>query len=550
MGVIDLVTRKHSKSPKSSPVAMQKDIERQDRLLAYQRTWDAYLAELPNPIVHDPKDLGVDDNIRVNPARALVNTSVYFLFGNSPTFELSPEAVNIFGTGGTTPVEQPVADGITEKENPDWLKALNRAWKANRKDSLLYNLGLSGAIHGTVFIKIVPNSAGMRNEYPRLVVLDPANVDVELDPNDCDRVLKYIIEYRAEDETGKPYLNIQEITADVNPYDVIESWEIQNYRHDMEWYHGFGWLPGQGLRVPVGDPISWAYSWAPIEHCQNIEVPHRFWGLPDLDTASVDVICSLQRAMSSLNKIVRIHASPRMYAKNVIPDQVEDIDVSADNIITLPNMDADLQVLQTLQNISPSIEFTDKLREQLCEMLQIPAIALGRMESPGTSISGVNMSIQYAPIIQKTELKRISYGDMLVRLNHKLLELLGYPDYEDHEGLVIVWPENLPGSAYLNRQTLSSDIALGVSKYTAMEALGYDPVEEEQRRMHETEQQLRLESEFSTSSSVEPSTEEGEETRGGANNPSGYGNKNGSMGGVNSANVAKNSKGTSDAGAS
>lgn len=534
MGFMDYIWGKDSTS---NPIQHNRDVERQQRLLRYEKTWEAYLAELEDPIIGDPRAPEVNDNVKVNPARALVNVSVYFLFGNTPSFEISPESIDQYGTGGSTPASVTTdTDTINSNQNPDWLQALNKAWKANRKESLLYNLGLSGGIHGDVFIKIVPNGAGMRNEFPRLVLLDPASVDVVCDPNDYDRVLKYCIEYTIEGPDGEPMLKIQEISANVDSNDVTQSWTIQNYLHRMEWAVGSGWVPGRGLKEPDGPPELWDYPWPPIEHCQNIEVPHQFWGLPDLDNASVEVIKTLQRSMSSLNKIVRIHASPRMFAKNVMPDQVADIDVSADNIITLPNMDAEMSVLQTLNNLSPSIQFTDKLREDLYEMLQVPPIALGRFESASTSISGVTLSILYAPIIQKTELKQISYGDMLLRLNHKILELMGYTEHDEHEGLVIVWPENMPGSAYLNRQTLMTDNQLGASTYTTLEKLGYDPVEEEARRSAEMEHELSIQSKYAVQSS--PSTD-GEETRGGNNNPAG-GNKVGSMGGVKSAGVSKN----------
>lgn len=522
MGLRDMIW---PKGPVDQPAMDNRAEERRKRLEQYRKTWEAYLAELPDPIIIDPKTPEVNDNVKVNPARAAINTSVYFLFGNCPKFEVSPELAKHFDN-----------DVEHEDNDPDWLKALNRAWKANRKQSFLYNLGLSGAIHGTPFIKIIPNGAGMRNEYPGLVILDPANVDVECDPNDYNKVLKYCIDYVTEDETGKPKVNIQEISANQDIEGRILSWTIQDYEQETSWVHGAGWVPGMNPKVPTGPAREWEYSWPPIEHCQNMELPHQFWGLPDLDEASVEVIKSLQRSMSSLNKIVRIHASPRMYAKNVMPDQVADIDVSADNIITLPNMDAEMSVLQTLQNLSPSIQFTDKLREDLYEMLQVPPIALGKFETASTTISGVSISILYAPILQKTELKQLSYGDMLDRLNHKLLELMGYDDHENHMGLTVVWPENMPGSAYLKRQTLETDKQLGVSTYTTVEELGYDPVEEEIRTYREMEARLKLEAKYSNMGALT----EGEETRGGNNNPSGFGHRMGSVkGGVESAGTPK-----------
>lgn len=513
------------------PNYFNKSAERQERLEAYKRTWNAYLAELPDPIIQDGPS---NDNVKVNPARAIINTGVYFLFGHELKFQISPDAAERYGSGATDASKSEpnkVAD-------PDWLKALNKAWKANRKKSFLFNLGLSGAIHGTPFVKFIPNGAGMNNQYPELQILDPANVEVEWDPNDCNKVLKFCIEYVTEDDTEKPILRTQEITANKDAENRVTSWTIQDYEQPMTFETNLGYLPSGGEKTPVGPPVEWEYSWPPIEYCQNIELPHMFYGLPDLDMSSVEVIESIQRSMSSMNKIVRIHASPRMFAKNVLPDQVNEIDVSADNIITLPNMEADLAVLQTLQNLSPSIQYAEKQREMLLEMVQVPSIALGQFESASTAISGVTLSILYAPILQKTDLKRVSYGDMIERINYKMLALMGHDDIDTYEDqLILVWPEAMPGSAYLERQTLSQDQMLGASNYTLLSRLGYDPKEERKHFLEEQEEMMEMQKKYAPEPAFGQSG--GGETRGGNNNPQGKGNKSGSLGGTKAAGVSK-----------
>ncbi len=544
------------------------DHERQKRLERYKRTWEAYLAELPDPVVVDSVS---NDNVKVNPARAIVNTGVFFLFGGELKFQVSPDAEQRYGMAGakkpTTPgngeepkeqdpngakpstefsskgtsfpgSKKPEADGKDpiKAANPKWLTELNKVWKANRKKSFLFNMGLSGSIHGDVFVKIIPDAVGLKNQYPRLLLLDPANVDVEWDQNDCTRVLKYAIEYIIEEvnpQTGveEVKLRIQEISANIDDNDTIVDWTMQDYEHPMGYVMNVGYTPLDGGKTPVGPPETWPYPWAPIEHCQNVELPHMFWGLPDLDESSVEVIESIQRSMSSLNKIVRIHASPRMFAKNVMPDQIDDIDVSADNIITLPNMEADLAVLQTLGNLSPSIDYADKQREMLLEMIQMPPIALGQFESASTAISGVTLSILYAPLLQKTELKRISYGDMIERLNQKILALMDF-DEEETDSMVLVWPEAMPGSAYLERQTLQQDQQMGASKHTVLSRLGYDPEEEYANAMREQEELMQMQQKYAPEPSFGGSP-------GGNNNPAGNGNKNGSMGGTKAAGTPK-----------
>ena len=239
-----------------------------------------------------------------------------------------------------------------------------------------------------------------------------------------------------------------------------------------------------------------------------------------------------------------------MFAKNVMPDQITEIDVSADNIITLPNMEADLSVLQTLSNLAPSITYAQEQRKMLLEMIQVPPIALGEFESASTAISGVTLSILYAPLLQKTDLKRISYGDLIERLNSKILILMGY-EPKDFEDLILVWPEAMPGSAYLERQTLIEDQEMGVSQHTLMARLGYDPLQERKHKMSEAEELMELQKKYAPEpafgagpSGGKPGAgKPGAENRGGNNNPSGHGNKSGSMGGTKAAGTPKRPSG-------
>lgn len=530
--------------------AITADDEKMARLKRYQEANEVYTADLPDPLIVENN---IDDNVKINPARAMIDTTVDFLFGNEIKFELSPEQQDQYGD------QQVIEPGTPKDLPPDWLKELNRCWKANRKQSLLQQMGKCGAINGDVFIKFSPNDAGLENEYPRMILLDPANVDVVCDENDYNKVLEYSIEYVVEDrETGKRKARIQKITANrtEDPFSDrynTTSWSIQNYEHEMQYEIGGVWYPGDKEMLPVGPETVWPYKWAPIEHCQNLELPNQFWGLADLDNSSIELIKSLQRAASSINKIVRIHGSPRMYAKGVRPEQADEIDVSADNIITMPGgPEQDLRILNALSSVDSHIKFTESLREDLYESMQIPAIALGKQSTASTAMGGLTLSILYAPVLQKTRMKRISYGDMIDRINMKLLVLMGHVDPSQYDGLVTVWPEAMPGSKFLDRQTIQQDQQMGLSQYTTMKRLGYDPQEEAKRRIEEQVNELRaigdIQQEFGDSqyrnkfnvgggikgggSEFTVSGGGNSDGPGGNNNPAGKGNPGGSMGAV------------------
>jgi hypothetical protein len=235
-----------------------------------------------------------------------------------------------------------------------------------------------------------------------------------------------------------------------------------------------------------------------------------------------------------------------------MPELAGEIDVSPENIVTLPagaGLESDLKVLENLNNVQSFVEYIKEMRHQLFEMMGCPLIALGQVDTMSMSMSGINLSILYAPILQKTEMKRISYGAMLERINQKLLVLMGHENVEEFEGLTVVWPEAMPGSAYLERQTLMEDTKLGLSQWTALTRLGYDPELEVEKMMAEKRQILEMEAEFAMlqPSPLNPIPRNplpqggapgqpgqpgagGQDPRGGNNNPSGFGNRNGSMG--------------------
>jgi hypothetical protein len=101
---------------------------------------------------------------------------------------------------------------------------------------------------------------------------------------------------------------------------------------------------------------------------------------------------------------------------------------------------------------------------------QIPEIATGKQESIG-ALSGLALQILYGPLVEKTESKRRTYGDMLKEINRRLLDLGGYgPDWRVEND----WAEMLPRSEVELRNTLILDGQMGASKKTRLKKLGYN----------------------------------------------------------------------------
>lgn len=402
--------------------------EEVDRNARFKRAWERYYGKYPKPLI--VRRGQQDDNVIVNFARLIVDKGVSFLFGKDIDFELSETE--------QTPAE-------------DWLGG---CWQYNHKATTLHKIALNGALCGHSFIKIVPNQP-----YPRLVVLDPATVTVRWDVNDIEQVDSYIIQYPAQEpRTGKPIVVRQEIE-----------------RNGQRWHITDQISRSGAVRWETTGESEWLYSWSPIVDCQNLPAPNEFWGISDLEDDVLQLNESINFVLSNIARIIRYHAHPKTWGKGFMANQLK---IGVDETIILPSPEAELHNLEMASDLNSSIALYERLREALHEVSRVPEVATGKLDSAG-ALSGVALQILYQPLLEKTETKRRTYGDMLVELNRRLLEMGGYGA---DNITVIHWPELLPSDSYQEAQTMLVHQNLGVSNDTILARLGYDPDLEKQKK--------------------------------------------------------------------
>lgn len=410
-----------------SELAAAEEMARANRIA---QRWRIYHGQHPKPlkIRHGQPD----DNVIVNFARVIVDKGVSFLFGQDLRFEL---------------------DETAETEVEQWLDA---CWRVNRQMTTLAKLALNGAIAGHAFIKIVPQPG---SPYPRLIVLDPATVTVRWDPDDLEQVTRYTISYPALDPaTGKPVRLRQVIERD-GPV-----WVITDQRASAE---SAAWQT-------VGE-ARWPYPWPPVVDCQNLPCPNEYWGISDLEDDLLALNAAISFVLSNLARVIRFHAHPKTWGKGFTANQ---LNIAVDETIVLPSPDAELRNLEMQSDLASSIALYQRLREALHEISRVPEVATGKLENAG-SLSGVALAILYQPLIEKTQTKRRTYGDLLIEVNRRLLALGGFG--EDNQ-TVIHWPELLPSDPLAVRQAALLDQQLGVSADTLLQRLGYDPDLERAKR--------------------------------------------------------------------
>ncbi len=398
------------------------------RIQAISAAWDAYFGRLPKPLKVRPGQS--DDNVAVNYCRMIVDKGVSFLFGQDVRFEL---------------------DETEQTAQEAWLQ---ECWQANRGMVTLQKLALSGAMAGHAFAKIVPG-----RPLPRVVILDPASVRVHWDPEDLDKVVQYVIQYSSIDyRTSKVVAFRQRIEQQDNG-----RWRIIDELSES----GGPWR----LRT---DTV-WPWTWPPVVDCQNLPNPNEFWGVGDLEADVVQLNQSINFVLSNLNRIIRFHAHPKTWGRGFTATQ---LNVGVDETIVLPAADAELHNLEMQSDLGSSIALYERLREGLHQVTRVPEVATGKLNNAG-ALSGVALHILYQPLIEKTEVKRRTYGELLVELNRRMLALAGYG--EEHR-TIIHWPELIPSDPFQEAQTAALYQQLGVSSDTLLQRLGFDPDLEREKR--------------------------------------------------------------------
>lgn len=397
-----------------------------------QRAWRYYHGRAPKRLkvaAGQP-----DDNVVVGKPRTIVNKSVSYLFGKGVEFDL-PEG--------------------TAEAAGQWL---DEVWEHNGRDARLIELAMNGSVSGHAFLKL-----RLGTPYPEIIVLDPATVTPKHDMENVRKTLGYTIQYPAIDpDTGRPMTVRQLIEPDG------ESWLITDQRA----YSGGAW------QTVHTEP--WPYPFAPVLDCQNLPCPTDFWGLSDLEEDILGLIDARNFGLSNWNRINKHFADPKMWGKKI---SAQEFRSGVGEIPLFQNSDAELHMMEAQSDQGSTRELDRRLDEEIHEASQTPPIATGKLESVG-NLSGVAMQILFAPLLEKTRLKRVLYGTLLAETCRRLLIIGKHGDIRP----TLSWPEMLPSDPMAERQALLLDQQMGVaSKETISQKLGYDWESENQNMTEETD---------------------------------------------------------------
>jgi hypothetical protein len=400
-----------------------------------------------------------------------VDKGVSFLFGGMDqevTFGLQVEEETPEAPDPDAPPDEPA--GAVRNPDEEWLDSV---WEANSKKTLLNDVATNGGVCGHFFVRLYETGARLDQALPRIANLDPSYVTPVFMDDDYEVVLGYKIQF--------PTIWRGQLA---NRRTLVEPEGLDDLEFDPQevdrWLITHQVALGAGEWVNLGTDETWDYPFAPIVDAKNLPKPNEYWGRSDLDGGVGRMNGALNRVMSSMARILRLHGHPKPWASGVTPEQIAILIQGTDRIITLPD-GVTLNQLEMTGDLGGMVEFYRQLKSAFHETAKNPQVDPEKLGAVG-GLSGVALRILYQPLLEQTGQKRGTYGDWLKVVNQRLL-MVGR---KTPAPLVVGWPDPIPLEYKETAEGLVAARELGLSQETALERLGHDPEQEAERRTRDS----------------------------------------------------------------
>jgi hypothetical protein len=365
---------------------------------------------------------------------------------------------------------------------------LRRVWEVdNTKEALLWEIGQLGSVSGDVFIKVAyedPWVDPVGRQHPgrvRIIPLNPAHCFPEFHPHDRSRMIRFKLKYRFWGTSA-------EGTRQVFTYtELITESFIEEYVNDE-----------------IIDQRENPLGCIPIVHAVNVPISGSPWGLSDLSDLTT-LNREYNEKATDISDIINYHAAPVTVITGAKASQLEKGPKKVWG--GLPK-DANVFNLELGANLAAPIEYLNMLKTAMHEMTGVPESALGQMQ-PISNTSGVALAIQYQPMMQRYQLKKIQYGKAFQGVNELVMltlalkepEALIWNPSQDEElkpGQVEVldpndpityqttshWPPPLPIDQLVALNEIQLKMGLGLeSKRGALRELGFEFPDEKMAEM-------------------------------------------------------------------
>ena len=392
---------------------------------------------------------GFDDNVIGNFLGLALDRSISLLFGKEVEFEW----------------EEDVSEDVI-----DYIEGI---WEANNKPILLHKLAMYGGEDGTVFVKLVPDA----EKSWRILAQDPIFKDVLTDPDDDEKVIRYVTQYKMVDPYNEEEVARREtilVGNYENPETAVTNWLIRNEISSRA--TGGKWQT-------VSEEV-WPYPLPPIIHWQNLPMVGNVWGMPDISDDVIELQDKSNFAISNTNRIIRLFAHPFRWSRGfggarLAGGAQAELDTGPDKMPNVDSTTAEINQLAAVGDLPGAVTHANNLRQIIFDVTRNTDIT--SMKDKVGALTNFGLRILFFDALNKLETKRNLYGWGLREINRRLQMFSGLEPVDCD----ILWEDPLPADETALYANTQAALNMGViSKATAAAQLGYD-YEDEQKKMED-----------------------------------------------------------------
>jgi len=155
----------------------------------------------------------------------------------------------------------------------------------------------------------------------------------------------------------------------------------------------------------------------PIVHIPNYPVSDEYYGLSDL-VDSMDLNREFNEKATDISDIINYHASPITIVKGA---KLSALEKGANRVWGVPE-NADVSNLEMVGDLAAATKHLEFLKHAILELSGIPEPALGKQYHISNT-TGVALQMQYMPMIEKRNVKILTYGYGLRLINRLMIKI-------------------------------------------------------------------------------------------------------------------------------
>jgi len=420
-----------------------------------------------------------------------------------------------------------------DKEDRDFVRVmLEETWRKNNKSLWMIEAAQGGAVTGDVFARVAWDTTDPLEEPYAKVDLIPSHLCFPefggphgVDKKKLKRILIVNPTYRESDLSAMvgPYARRNpKLMAPVEMVMMAEEWISARYDRRTKQKIAPSMVRYFENKVlveerenPLGD--------IPVVHIPNYPLSGEYYGISDLADI-IDLNKELNEKATDISDIINYHGSPTTVLYGA---KLKDLEKGANRIWALPE-NAKAENLQLDGDLVAAQKHYSSIRSAILELSGTTEQSLGKFEG-SVPPSGVALQLQYLPLLDKRDLKVLTYGLGLRLINRIIMQIteIGNSTFRKQlKGLQgnkyrneIVFPDPLPQDERRELEMSKERLALRLTaRRHELEKMGYSQAEiKDMLKAADKEAQEEMESMFQPSARTVEDNGKFQLNRGGAN---------------------------------